>query len=47
MGFIEKTNYLKDSKNILKDALIDLGTDIDSSTPFRQYINNIDDIYND
>lgn len=47
MGYIEKTDYLKESKEILKDGLIDLGADIDSNTPFRQYINNIDDIYHD
>ena len=47
MEYIEKTDYLKESKEILKDALIDLGANIDSNTPFRQYINSIDDIYND
>lgn len=46
MGYIEKTDYLKESKDILKDALIDLGVNINSDTPFRQYTNNIDDIYN-
>lgn len=47
MGYIEKTDYLKESKDILKDALIDLGADIDSDTPFKQYVNSIDNIYND
>ena len=47
MEYIEKTDYLKESKEILKDALIDLGANIDSNTPFRKYIDSIDDIYND
>lgn len=38
MSFTEKTNYLKDSKEILRNALQDLGADIDAETPFRQYI---------
>ena len=46
MGYIEKTDYLKESKDILTDALIDLGANINSNTSFRQYINSIDDIYN-
>ena len=48
MSFTEKTNYLKDSKEILRNALQDLGADIDAETPFRQYIkdNIIDTIWN-
>ena len=48
MGTIaEKLSYLNNTKQLLKDGINDLGGNIDDETTFREYVNNLTEIYNE
>ena len=45
MGFTEKTNYLLETKSLLKDRINSLGGSITSGTTFRDYLVWLDSLY--
>lgn len=44
MSIENKLNYLKNTKNLIKNAIIDKGVDITPDTPFREYADKIGEI---
>lgn len=43
----EKLEYLNNTKTLIKNAIINKGQEITSSTPFREYVDKINDIETD
>ena len=43
----EKLNYINETKSLIKDKLNDLGSEIDNETTFREYVEKIEDLYNE
>ena len=41
----EKLNYINETKSLIKDKLNDLGSEIDNETTFREYVEKIEDLY--
>ena len=40
----EELNYLEETKSLIKQVIINKGQDISNNTPFRNYVNKINDI---
>lgn len=47
MATVDKLNYLDDTKDLIKDALNDLGAEITDNDTFRSYVDKINELYND
>ena len=47
MSIASKLTYLNNTKQLLKDGINDLGGNIDNETTFREYVNALENIYND
>ena len=43
----EKLEYLNNTKTLIKNAIINKGQEVTSSTPFREYANKINNIETD
>lgn len=43
----EKLEYLNNTKSLIKNAIINKGQEITSSTPFREYVDKINNIETD
>ena len=43
----EKLEYLNNTKTLIKNAIINKGQEITSSTPFREYVDKINSIETD
>ena len=41
----EKINYINETKSLIKDELNNLGSEIDDETTFREYVDKIEDLY--
>lgn len=41
----EKLNYINETKSLIKDKLNNLGSEIDNETTFREYVEKIEDLY--
>lgn len=44
MSIKNELDYLEETKGLIKEAIINKGQDIDDNTPFRDYVEKIDDI---
>lgn len=45
MATIDKLNYLNETKEEIKDALNDLGCEIEEEDTFRSYVTKINELY--
>lgn len=43
----EKLNYINETKNLIKEELNKLGSEITNEIPFREYVNKIQTLYNE
>ena len=43
----EKLEYLNNTKSLIKNAIINKGQEVTSSTPFREYVDKINNIETD
>lgn len=45
MATIDKLNYVNETKELIKNALNDLGAEISDENTFRSYVGKINDLY--